>query len=324
PALPPVPGLDALGPLTSETVFERRDRPASMAVVGGGAVGVELAQAFARLGVAVSLLEARSRVLAGEEPEASAVVEAALTGAGVSLHTGTSVVSAGRRGGGRDGVELEVDTGGSRRRIDADVLLIAAGRAPDLAGLDLEAAGVECGPGGWVRVGPGLRTSARSIWAVGDVCGLLQLTHAADQMGRLAVGNALSHRPERRFRPEMIPRVVYTDPEVASVGMATAAVAGRRGRTEHLSMAEVDRARTAARTEGFLQLSVGPRRVLGNLAGGKVLGATIVAPRAGEMIAEIALAMRAGLFPAQLALTSHAYPTWSVAIQQAAAQIFAR
>ncbi len=151
----------------------------------------------------------------------------------------------------------------------------------------------------------------------------LNLSHAADEMGRIAASNALGKGLRGRFRAEMVPRVVFTDPEVASVGL-TPSHAPPGSRVAYLPLAEVDRAITDGRTGGFIAIVAGPRRLLRNTGGGRVLGATIVAPRAGEMIQEVVLAMRTGAFTGRLAQTSHAYPTWSSGVQKAAAQFFGK
>jgi pyruvate/2-oxoglutarate dehydrogenase complex dihydrolipoamide dehydrogenase (E3) component len=160
------------------------------------------------------------------------------------------------------------------------------------------------------------------VFAAGDLAERLQFTHVAYETGRIAALNALSRAPRHHFHREAVPWVTFTSPEVARVGITESDAATLGGRVAFLPMSEVDRAVTAHRTEGFVKLIVGPRRVLGRTAGGRILGATVVAPRAGEMIHEVVLAMRSGMFPARLALTTHAYPTWSVSIQQAAAQLF--
>ena len=149
----------------------------------------------------------------------------------------------------------------------------------------------------------------------------LNLSHAADEMGRVAAGNALGKGQRGRFRGDLVPRVVYTDPEVASVGV-TPRYAPPGSRVAYLPLAEVDRAITDGRTDGFIAIVAGPRRLLRNMGGGRILGATIVAPRAGEMIPEIVLAMRTRAFAGRLAQVSHAYPTWSSGVQKTAAQFF--
>lgn len=147
-------------------------------------------------------------------------------------------------------------------------------------------------------------------------------THAADETGRLAVHNAFGRLRRRRFDASVIPWVTFCDPEVARVGMDEHAAAAHGGRVAMVPMAAVDRAVTAARTEGFVKLMAGPRPVLRSLGGGKLLGGTVVAPRAGELVHEIALGMQANMFAGRLPQTVHAYPTWSTAVRQAAAQLF--
>jgi pyruvate/2-oxoglutarate dehydrogenase complex dihydrolipoamide dehydrogenase (E3) component len=214
----------------------------------------------------------------------------------------------------------------SGQEVAADRLLVAAGRRPVTDHLDLENAGVRLDEHGYVVTNRHLATTAPGIYAAGDVTGRMPFTHAAHAMGRLAARNALRRRwsPPGSFATSAIPWVVFTDPEVAQVGVTEAqAAAARAGaRVAYLPMSEADRAVTAGRTEGFVKIIAGRRRVLGDAGGGRVLGATIVAPRAGEMIHEPALAMRAGMFTGRLAQTVHAYPTWSLAVQQAAAQFF--
>ena len=160
-------------------------------------------------------------------------------------------------------------------------------------------------------------------YAVGDVAGKLQFTHAADEMARIAVGNACGGFRRRRFKADRTPWVTFTAPEVARIGMSEADAAAVPGaRVAYLPLTEVDRAIAEGATDGFLKVIVGPRWGLGNLAGGQFLGATIVAPRAGELVHEFAIAMRSSMFPARLALTVHAYPTWSVAVQKVVGQFF--
>ena len=173
-----------------------------------------------------------------------------------------------------------------------------------------------------MRVDAHLQTTAKGIWAAGDVTGLLPFTHAADEMGRIAVANALSRRGWRRFQASAIPWVTFTAPEVGRVGMTEAEAADRGGRVAYLPMSEVDRAVAAGETRGFVKLIAGPRRVLRNTGGGQILGATVVAARGGELIHEAALAIRTRMFTGRLAQAIHAYPTWSMAIRQAAAQFF--
>jgi pyruvate/2-oxoglutarate dehydrogenase complex dihydrolipoamide dehydrogenase (E3) component len=315
PAVPSVPGLGGLPYLTSETVFGLEERPRSLAVLGGGTTGCELAQAFHRLGVRVDVVEAADRVLPGADPDASEVVADVLAREGLTVRTGAGVVAAEAASG---GVRLRLAGGAV---VDADRLLVAVGRAPATAGLGLDAAGVRTGGTGHVITDRRLATTARGVYAAGDVTGRLQLTHAAYAMGRVAARNALGGRRRAAYADDGVPWVVFTDPEVAQVGL-TETEAGPDARVVYLPMTELDRAVTAGRTDGFVKLVAGPRRLLGHRGGGRLLGATIVAARAGEMIHEPALALRTGMFTGRLAQTVHAYPTWSIAVQQAAAQFF--
>lgn len=315
PAVPPIPGLTAAGYLTNETVFGLTELPASLAVLGGGPAGCELAQAFARLGSRVTLVEAAGRLLPAEEPPASWTIASVLAREGAEIRTGVAVEKVAPDG------RLLLSNGAE---VVADRLLVAIGRTPVTDGLNLAAAGVETDHRGYVTTDDYLRTTARGVCAVGDVTGRLPFTHAAYEMGRVAVGNVLSrwHRPPRRYRPYATPWVTFTDPEVGRVGLTEAQAAARvpGARVAYLPLSESDRALAAGRTDGFVKLIAGSRRLLGNLGGGRILGATIVAERGGEMIHEPALVMATRMFAGRLAATTHAYPTWSYAVQLAAAQ----
>ncbi|NNE72274.1 MAG: FAD-dependent oxidoreductase [Acidimicrobiales bacterium] len=317
PFVPPIPGLEAVPFLTNETVFDLRIAPTSLAILGGGAIGCELAQAMARLGVKVTLFEALDRLLAREEPEASKVVGAALTASGVDVRVGQRVERVSQAADGS-----VVLTTADNEATSVARLLVAVGREPHTTGLALEAAGVDLDDRGYIAVDEHLRTSAAGIYAVGDVTGELPFTHAADEMGRLAAGHALGKGLRGPFRTSWIPWCTFTDPEVARIGVTEAEAVAMGGRVAELPMAEMNRAIVDGRTEGYLKLIAGPKRLTRRLGGGEIIGATIVAPRAGEMINELALAMRTKMFTARLAMTVHAYPTWSIAIQKAAAQFF--
>ena len=320
PTVPPVSGLAGVPYLTNENVFGLTELPASLAILGGGPVGCELAQALARLGSRVTLVEAAPRLLPSADPAAATVISEVFAAEGITVRTGSPVetVTSIQNGGGFL-LRLHDTT-----EVTAEKLLVASGRTPATVGLGLADAGI-CRSGSAVAVNSALATTARGVYAAGDVTGLMPFTHAAYAMGRIAARNALrKHRPPERFSPAGIPWAVFTDPEVAQAGLTEeqAAVRVPGARVAYLPMREVDRAATAGRTEGFIKIIAGPRRLAGRLGGGRVLGAIIVAPRAGDMIGEIALAMRTGMFTGRLAQTTHAYPTWSLAIQQAAAQFF--
>ena len=329
PAIPPVPGLAGVPYLTSETVFDLAGLPGSLAVLGGGPAGCELAQAFGRLGSQVTLIEAAPRLLPAADPQASELLGEALAAEGITVHTASAVDKAELSPDGR-GIRLHLASAGS---VTTARLLVAVGRVPVTGGMGLEAAGIAVDAHGAVVTDRHLATTAPGVYAAGDCTGLMPFTHAAYAMGRTAARNALRGSPrlptwERwlppgSFSTAAIPWAVFTDPEIAQVGITEEQAAGVRGaRVAYLPMQEVDRAVTAGQTRGFVKLIAGPRPLTGSLGGGRLLGATIMAARAGEMINEATLAMRAGMLTGRLAQAVHAYPTWSLAIQQAAAQFF--
>ena len=315
PLVPPISGLDPHSVLTNENIFLQTTLPSRLVVLGGGPIGVEMAEAFARLGSHVTIVEAADRLLPREEPEASTVIAHYLESLGVRLLVATTCVKVTHA---TSTSRLEFDSDPS---LECDALLVAVGRRPSSRGLGLERAGVLVDERRFVKVNERLRTNIGGIYAAGDVAQSLQFTHVADETGRIAAGNALSRIPVRRFKPQCIPMVTYTGLEVARVGV-TEQNAASGARVAYLPMTEFDRAAMSGERRGFVKIIVGPRRFSGNLAGGSILGATIVAPRAGEMIHEIVLAMRAGLFSARLATATHAYPSWSTAVQMTAAQFF--
>ncbi len=322
PAVPPIEGLADIAYLTNENLWDLDSLPASLAILGGGAIGVEMAQAISNLGSRVSLIEGQDRLLPHEEPEASAVLVQLFHDQGIEVSLGqqvTRIEPSGEPAAPPGAARLHLGGGAT---LEADAVLVSVGRRPNTADIGLGEAGVRTDAHGFVVTNDHLATTAKGIWAAGDVSGKLQFTHAADEMGRMAAANALSRLRRRSFRSRSIPWVTFTSPEIARVGVTEAEGAELGARVAWLPMAELDRAVIAGETAGFVKLIVGRRPLLRNLAGGQVLGATIMAARGGEMIAEVALAMRTKMFPARLALTTHAYPTWSTAVQKAAAQLF--
>ncbi|MDQ3293495.1 MAG: FAD-dependent oxidoreductase [Actinomycetota bacterium] len=319
PDIPPIEGLGTIDVLTNETLFELERQPESMAVLGGGPIGVEMAQAFARLGTRITLIEAEDRVLPGEEPEASTIVASALQADAVDLRVGARLE---RVEPAPDGARLHLSAGAP---VDVERVLVAIGRRPTSGGFGLEEIGVTLDERGFVVTDATMRTAVAGIWAVGDVTGRLQFTHAAARMGLIAADNALSRlarvRP-KRFDTAAVPWVTFTDPEVAHVGMTEAQAADHDGRVATVPFDAFDRAIASGRTGGYVTLIAGPRRVLGNAGGGRLLGATIVGPSAGELVNEVALGIHTGMFAGRLAQTVHAYPTWSMALQIAAGQLF--
>ena len=313
PAVPPIQGLREARPLTSDTVWDLDALPGRLVVLGGGAIGCELGQAFARLGAEVTIVEAAARILAGEDPEAAGIVHSSLVRDGVRILTGHSAVRVkgepdgpgvlvASRGEGADAEEVECDY---------DRLLVSVGRTPGSAGLGLDEAGVTLDGRGFVEVDDTLRTSNPRIWAAGDVTPVSGFTHTAGVHGATAATNAtLGLR--RRVDLTAVPRVTYTDPEVAAVGVPTWAEDGEPApRTVTRQHLRVDRAVVEGRTEGFTRLALGRRS--------RLVGATVVGPRAGETLAELTLAVRRGLTTGDIAGTTHPYPTygdgpWNAAI----------
>ncbi len=295
PATPELPGIDPGEVLTSDSVWDLRERPQRLVVLGGGPIGCELAQAFARLGSSVVLVEAADRLLGAEEPEAGALVAACLAEDGVDVRLGARAVSS-------DGDRLVLTSGRGDTTIAYDRILAAVGRQARTAGLGLDAAGVRLGPGGAIDVDARLRTSSRRIYAAGDVTGLLPFTHVAAHHARIATINALFGARGRVSAT--LPRVTFTAPEVAAVGLTAAAARerwGGRATMARSDYAELDRAITDGTPRGFALLVGDPR--------GRLVGATVAAPGAGEAIAELTARVAAGDRIGDLSTTVHAYPT---------------
>lgn len=308
PSLPAVEGLQAADPLTSETLWDLREVPRRLAVLGGGAVGCELGQAFARLGSQVTIIEMTPRLLPLAEPEASGLVAQVLRREGVDVRTSTRALAVRP-----DHLVLAGPdrTGGS---LEFDRLLVATGRTPRTGGLGLERVAVETDERGFVRVDDTMRTTGRRIFAAGDVTGRMPFTHVAAAHAGLVVTNALFHL-RRTTAEQLIPWTIFTDPEVAQVGISEAAARqrwGSRAIVAHHDYAHVDRAVTQARTTGFAKLVAGPR--------GRLVGATVVGEAAGESIAELSAWIRRGATLREIGDAVHAYPTltegpWRAALE---------
>ncbi len=308
PAAPPIPGIELVRYLTNESVFDLERLPKRMLVLGAGPIGLELAQAFRRLGSEVVVVEA-GKALGREDPELAAVVLTQLEREGVRLLQGVKVARIEPVGG---GVRLHLD---GAPPIEGDDLLVAAGRRPNVGALGLEAAGVTFDNSG-VKVGPSLRTTNRRIYAVGDVAGMAQFTHAANYHAGLVL-RATLFRMAVKLDPAAIPRVTYTDPEIAVAGLSEADAHERHGKVHVLrwSFVENDRAQAERQTEGFVKVVTTPK--------GLILGAAIVGPRAGELIPlwQFALAKRARI--SDIAGLVFAYPTLAEVSKRAAVTSYA-
>lgn len=302
PLVPPIPGLRESSPLTSDSLWELTELPRRLVVLGGGPIGVELGQAFARLGSEVTVVEMAEQLLPREEAGAAEAVATALRADGIDVRTSTRAVRVDTDGSAR---ELVVERDGREQRIGFDDLLVALGRTPVTDGLGLEAAGVELDARGAVGVDDRLRTSNPRIYAGGDVTILLPFTHTAAAHGATVVQNALFGL-RRRVDHERIPWVTFTDPEVARIGLSTVEARERFGddvRVRTAAHEDLDRAVTAGDTGGSVTLVGDPK--------GRIVGATVVGPRAGETIGEVAAWMANGAKLSTIVQTTHAYPTWN-------------
>lgn len=308
-AVPAIPGLEEAGYLTHETVWSLRRLPASMVVLGAGPIGVEMAQAFARLGSRVTLVDAGAQVLGREDPEIAEVLRRALEREGVEVRLGTRAEAV-RAEGGERVVRLRPGDAPAAE-VRAEEVFVATGRRANVEGMGLEALGVEAGPDG-VRVDGRLRTTAANVWAAGDVVGPYRFTHVADYHARLAAPNAL-FPVGRSVDYRVVPWCTYSEPEVARVGLTEAEARERWGggagvfRYAHDSL---DRAVCDGEPDGLTKLVTDPR--------GRLVGAHVVGPRAGETIHEAVLAVRHRLKLSDLSGMIHVYPTYPESIRRGA------
>jgi pyruvate/2-oxoglutarate dehydrogenase complex dihydrolipoamide dehydrogenase (E3) component len=307
PALPPIDGLAAAGPLTSERIFTLTRAPASIVMIGAGPVAVELAQALARLGVRVTVLQRGPRVLAREEPALAHRLLARLRTEGVEVVTG---VAADRVSVGAGGAAKTVHAG--NRSWTAQEIFVATGRAPNVENLGLQEAGVKLGPRG-VIVDRALRSSLKSVYAAGDVAGRHRFTHAAGYEAARAVRNMFF--PGRSSGTYLVPWCTFTDPELAHAGLTESEARVQHGdkavRVWRQDLVHSDRARAESASNGELRIVT---------AKGRIVGAHVLAPNAGEVIGELALAIDRRLKLTALANVVHVYPTIALAIQQLAGQ----
>ena len=307
-SIPPIPGLADVPYLTNETIFDNKVLPKHLIIIGGGPIGMELAQAHRRLGSDVTVIEAFG-ALGKDDPELSGIVLKSLQDDGVRIlsHTVTKKISQSK-----SGFAVETETHGL---IQGSHLLVATGRVANVEGLDLEAAGVVYTARG-VTVDAGLRSSQKHIYAVGDVAGGLQFTHVAGYHAGLVIRNALFRLPVRN-RSDIIPWVTYTDPELAHIGMTEAAARQKFGETIRIvrwPFHENDRAQTEGKTTGLVKAVIGK--------GGRILGVSIVGAQAGELIQPWLLAIGNGLKIKSIATMVAPYPTLGEANRRAAVNYF--
>jgi pyruvate/2-oxoglutarate dehydrogenase complex dihydrolipoamide dehydrogenase (E3) component len=309
PLLPPIPGLLESDPLTSDNVWSLDTLPPRLAVLGGGPIGCELAQAFARLGSQVTLIEAVPRLLPREDQDVSALIADKFAREGITVRTGCRALRVGKG-------EIVIDTGHGEASVPFDRLLVALGRAPNSRGFGLEEIGVGFLKNGAIEVDAHLATAVPTISACGDVAGPYQFTHVAAHQAWYAAVNSL-FGAFRRFRVDysVIPWATFCDPEVARVGLneTDATAQGVAFEVTQFDLAELDRAIVDDSAHGFVKVLTVPGR-------DHILGATIVGAHAGELIAEFTLAMRHGLGLNKLLDTIHLYPSFMEANKYVAGQ----
>ena len=298
-ATPDIPGLAAIPYLTNESIFEVTERPEHLIVIGGGPIGSEMAQAHRRLGSRVTVLQYPT-ILPKDDPEAVEVVRQRFLEEGIDLIENVKVTAAAPDG---NGYAVTVDDGGEERRITGSHILVAAGRAANVGSLNLEAANIAYTPRG-IEVDDRLRTTNKKVFAIGDVAGGYQFTHMAAYHAGIVIRNALFHLPAK-VKYHAVPWVTYTDPELAHVGLSEERARAAHGdvRVLRWSFEENDRAQAERDTDGLIKVVVGPK--------GRILGATIVGPRAGEMILTWVLAINEGLKIGAIANLIAPYPTLS-------------
>ncbi len=308
---PPIPGLNEVPYLTNETLFSLTELPPRLAVIGAGPIGCEMAQSFARLGSEVFVIESAPGILPREDRDAAEIVQQRMKHDGVTLLCCGKDLRVSNADNGT--VRLTVESEGTGYDLTVDKLLVAVGRAPNVEGFNLEAAGVQYDKKG-VKVDDHLRTANKRIFACGDICSPYQFTHSADFQGRIVIQNALFFG-RKKSSALTIPWATYTSPEIAHVGLyeKDAKEKGIEITTFTQPLSEVDRAILDEETEGFVRVHV--RR-----GTDEIVGATIVAEHAGDMISELTLAMTNKIGLGKIAATIHPYPTQSEAIRKVAEQ----
>lgn len=306
---PPIPGLEDAGYLTNETVFSLTSLPRRLAVIGAGAIGCELAQVFTRLGSTVTLLEYGARLLPREDRDAAGVVQRTFEAEGTRLRFNVRIVQVTRKA---DERIIVYSDNGQDLELTVDAILVGVGRAPNVTDLGLEKAGVRYHPKSGIEVNDHMQTSNRRIYAAGDVCSLYKFTHTADAQARILLANALFLGRRRRSKL-IFPWCTYTSPEVAHVGMyeKEARHKGMEVTTLTVPLSEVDRAQVDGEIGGFARVHL-------KKGSDRILGATIVAEHAGEMINEFSLALNEGLGLKAIGRTLHPYPTQAEGIKKLA------
>lgn len=318
PAIPQIDGLDDVPHLTNESLFSIDHLPEHLLVLGGGSIGLEMAQAFTRLGSRVTVIDALGSLLSREDPEIAEMAESLLRQEGIDFLLGATVRQVSDAGA---AVRLSVTANGQPLSLEGDALLIGTGRKPNVDGLGLEAAGVKVEKNGIV-VDDHLRTTAGDVYAAGDVTGGYLFTHVAAYQGRIAAENAVGKRSKANYR--VVPWVTFTDPEIAHVGLTEpeARRKHRDVRVVRLPYGAIDRAVIDGDAEGMIKVVVGRKPILGWTGGGEILGAHLIGAHAGELLHEFVVSMQARTFAGRIAQAIHAYPTLSIGDQAAMSLLF--
>jgi pyruvate/2-oxoglutarate dehydrogenase complex dihydrolipoamide dehydrogenase (E3) component len=306
--VPPIPGLDTVPYYTNETIFdEMTSKPESIVILGGGPIGCEFSQVMTRLGVKVTLVELSPRLLPRDDAEAGALLEGRFREEGVEILTETKAVGFEKRGG---RIVVEVEANGQKKSIEVEALLVATGRRPNTAGLDLEEARVDYDRRG-VQVDSTLSTSQPHIFACGDIAGPYQFTHTADYQARLVVRNILIPWKKAKADYTWVPWTTYTDPEVGHVGLSEEEAKKRNipYSVYRFDWGQLDRAITDGEELGFVKVLTPPGK-------DKILGATVVGAHGGDVLHELVVAGKHGIGLSKLSGTIHAYPTLAQSVQR--------
>lgn len=308
--IPPIPGVDEVEVLTNESLFEIKNLPKQLVIIGAGPIGTEMAQSFNRLGMEVHVLDMTPGILANDDPELTDILLQSLTNEGIHYHLESAV---NRLEKSDQGIKVHFKKGDKRQSIYGDAVLMATGRRANIDSLNLKAAGVKTYKGG-IEVNDKCRTSKRHIYAVGDVTGRYQFTHMCEHMAKIATTNALLKVP-MKIDQKHVPWATFTDPELAHVGASEKELAkkGVSFETYRFPFSKIDRAITDGQTTGLI-------KVYAKRWNGKILGASVLGAHAGEMISQYALAMKNGVTLRKFADTIHPYPSYGLGARRAADQ----
>lgn len=313
PATPRIEGIQEVGYLTNEDVFDLMDLPQSIVIIGGGPIGIELGQSLHRLGTQVTIIQGPERILPKEDPEVSAAITKVLKDEGITIVTNARLSKASRNGSKK---VVTAKQGDQLLTFEADEILLSLGRQPNIEHLNLEAVGIKYDSKG-IKVDDNLQTSAQNVLAIGDVIGGYLFTHVAAYQAGIAVRNALVPIAKKKVDYRVVPWCTFTDPEAARVGLTPqeAEKQYKDVRIEKLPWADIDRAQAENETTGFIKLIMAGKKE-------EIVGAHMVGARAGELLGEIALAMQHNLSISDIYNTIHAYPTLTTGIQQVAFEAY--